>query len=333
MNRDRFTRYAWGVIVANLVVILWGAFVRGTGSGAGCGNSWPTCNGEIIPRSPSLETIIELSHRVTSGIALLMVVGLLVWAWRLFEPGHPVRLGAMLSMILMLVEAAIGAGIVLFEMVTDNASMARALFMAVHLGNTFLLVAALTLTAYWAGGGAKINLRGQGSRLRLALLALLGTMMIGVSGAVAALGDTLFPSSSLAEALRQDFSSTSHLLIQLRIYHPLIAVITSLLLLYYIGTVRKDARRDSRRRAALRPANALNLLIFVQLAAGAVNVILLAPLWMQLLHLLLADFLWISLVLTCAMSLAALDNEPLADRSEPTTETEHGATVSAAAPT
>ncbi|MEM7582359.1 MAG: COX15/CtaA family protein [Acidobacteriota bacterium] len=314
---DRFTRYAWIVIAANLVVILWGAFVRVTGSGAGCGNSWPTCNGEIIPRSPSVETLIELSHRLTSGIALLMVVALLVWARRAYPPGHPVRLGAMLSMIFMLGEAAIGAGIVLFEMVADNASMARAMFMAVHLGNTFLLVGAMTLTAHWAGGGPPLQLRDQGQRLWLALAALGGTLMIGVSGAVAALGDTLFPSNSLIEALRQDFSPTSHVLIQLRIYHPLIAVSVCLFLLYYLGILRKDARRNPQLAPVRGPANALNLLIFVQLGAGTINVILLAPAWLQLVHLLLADLLWISLVLTCANSLAQLDGVTHQREAEP----------------
>ena len=146
MTESRFTRYAWGVLAANLAVILWGAFVRATGSGAGCGNNWPTCNGEIIPRAPSTETLIELTHRATSGIALLLVVALAVWARRVYGPGHRVWHGAAWSLFFMFGEAAIGAGIVLFELVADNESMARALFMAVHLGNTFLLLAALTLT-------------------------------------------------------------------------------------------------------------------------------------------------------------------------------------------
>lgn len=299
MTRDRFTTYAWTVLGANLVVILWGAFVRATGSGAGCGSNWPTCNGEIIPRAPSAQTLIEFTHRLSSGIALIMVIVLLIQAWRIYPPGHRVRSGALWVTIFMLGEAAIGAGIVLFELVADNESMARALFMGVHLGNTFLLLGALTLTAYWAGGGPPVTLGGQGRRLRLAALALAGTLLVGVSGAVAALGDTLFPAESLAEAIRQDLSPTSHILIQLRVSHPLVAVIVSLGLLYYIGTVRQDPRRPQRHWP-----NLLNLLIFVQLTAGAINVVLLAPIWMQLLHLLLADLAWILLVLTCAASLA-----------------------------
>ena len=300
MSRQHFTTYAWIVLGANLLVILWGAFVRATGSGAGCGSHWPTCNGEIIPRSPSVETLIELTHRVTSGIALLMVVALLVLARRAYPAGHRVRRGALWTMIFMLGEAAIGAGIVLFELVAENESMARALFMGVHLVNTFLLLAALTLTAWWAGGGAPLTLAGRGRALRLPAAAIGATLLMAASGAIAALGDTLFPATSLAEAIRQDLSPTSHILIQLRVSHPLIAVLTCLLLLYYVGVVRRRAALADARRFA----NLLSLAVYVQLIAGTVNILLLAPIWMQLVHLLLADLLWILLVLTIAAALA-----------------------------
>lgn len=300
MNAQRYTRYAWFVLAANLAVIAWGAVVRATGSGAGCGSHWPTCNGEIVPREPSTATLIEFSHRATSGIALLLVVGLLVLAWRTFERGHPARLGAALSMIFMLGEAAVGAGLVLFELVADNASMARALFMATHLGNTFLLLGAMTLTAYWADGGEAIRLRRQGSLPWLYAISLAGMILIGASGAVAALGDTLFPAGSVEEALRQDFSTTSHLLIRLRLYHPFIAVGVGLLIIFLVYQAR-----ESGSPLAKRWAGHVRSLIFFQMTVGVVNVLLLAPIWMQILHLLVADLLWICLILTAAASLPA----------------------------
>ena len=300
MSHERFTRFAWFVLAANLAVIAWGAVVRATGSGAGCGSHWPLCNGEVVPREPSAETLIEFSHRATSGIALLLVVALMVAAWRCFERGHPARLGAGLTMFFMVGEAAIGAGLVLFELVADNASMARALFMAVHLGNTFLLLGALTLTAYWGGGGEPVRLRRQGPLAALFFLAFVGLLAIGASGAVAALGDTLYPAGSLEEALRQDLSATSHVLIRLRIYHPVIAVVVGILLL-----VLTYLLRDSGPEAARRWSKRVFILVFVQMAAGGVNVLLLAPVWMQILHLFLADLLWIALVLTAAASLPA----------------------------
>src|SRR5215210_628478 len=160
---DRFARYSWTTLAFTLAVILWGATVRATGSGAGCGSHWPLCNGEVVPRSPRIETVIELTHRVTSGIALLLVIGLVVLAFRWRPRGHAARKAAGWTLFFMLTEAAVGAGLVLFELVADNQSIARALFMATHLINTFFLLGAMTLTAHFASGRAPFRLRGQGS--------------------------------------------------------------------------------------------------------------------------------------------------------------------------
>ncbi len=294
----RLGRFAWAVVAYNLAVILWGAYVRATGSGAGCGQHWPLCNGEIVPRSASAATLIELSHRVTSGLALLLVAALLVWVWRACGRGHPARRGAVWSLVLILTEAAVGAGLVLFELVADNASMARALFMAAHLTNTFLLLAALTLTAHWTSNGAAPVLEGRaGTAAALGLLAG-GLLLAGISGAVAALGDTLFPARSLAEALRQDLSPTSHVLLRLRLLHPVLAVIAGLLVIAIAPRIpagSADGRHLGQTAAGLAAA---------QLGLGFLNVLLLAPVWMQLLHLLVADLLWIVLVLLGASALA-----------------------------
>lgn len=306
MQRNRFASFAWGVLAYNLLVILWGAYVRITGSGAGCGSHWPLCNGEVVPRSPQLETVVEFTHRLTSGLALLAVVGMLLWALRAFPAGHRVRLGAKLSMGFMIVEALIGAGLVLLELVADNASMARAFWMIAHLVNTFFLLGALALTAWWASGGAAVRLRGQGALGAALAVGVAGVLVVGASGAIAALGDTLFPSASLAEGLRQSFSADAHPLVQLRKLHPLVAVLVGA---YLVGLGRAAARlRPS--ADARRLAGALLGLYVVQLVAGAANVVLLAPGWMQLLHLLLADFVWIALVLLAASALAAEGRDP-----------------------
>jgi heme a synthase len=304
-------RTAWLVLAYNLAVIAWGAYVRATGSGAGCGAHWPLCDGRIVPRSLGTATLIEYSHRLTSGLALVSVVLLLVWVRRACQPGHPARLGALMSLIFMLTEAAVGAGLVLFELVADNASMARALFMAVHLANTFVLIAWLALTAWWLSGGAAIDTgRAPGRTLALAGL-LAAVIVVGVSGSVAALGDTLFPSRTLAEALAADLSTTSHLLIRLRILHPALAIATSIALVVF-GPLLS---RTSESPLAPRLAQGVVILSLVQLVAGVVNVLLLAPVWMQLLHLLLADLLWIALVLLGAVVLARTSGEGSADRA------------------
>ena len=291
MNR-RLARFAWGVLAYNLAVILWGAYVRASGSGAGCGAHWPLCNGEVIPRSPTIHTLIEYSHRLTSGLALLGVVALLVWTWRACDRGHPARRGAVLSLIFILTEAAVGAGLVLFELVADNATMARAMFMAAHLLNTFLLVAVLTLTAWWISGGSAITVgRRRGIAMVWAALAA-GVLLSGVSGAVAALGDTLYPAASHAEGFSATLSPTSHLLLRLRALHPVIAVATGALLMLVAPRLPQsdDERGHQLGRAVL-------LLAAVQLLGGLLNLILLAPVWMQIVHLLIADLLWIAFVL------------------------------------
>jgi cytochrome c oxidase assembly protein subunit 15 len=276
---SNFTIYAWGVLAWNVLVVLWGAFVRATGSGAGCGNHWPMCNGEVLPTAPALKTIIEFTHRATSGIALIAVVVLIVWAWRVFPRGHLARRGALLSGVFILTEALIGAALVLLEHVANNPSVRRGWSLSLHLLNTFTLLAVLALTAWWASGRKGIPRH----------YAMLGSLMVlGVSGAIAALGDTLFPVTSWSAAFAQDLSPSAHLFVRLRILHPFIAVIVTLWVLYFA----------TRRQTPL--GMAMLIAIFVQVMLGAMNLALLAPIWMQLVHLLAADAVWILAVLYSA---------------------------------
>jgi heme A synthase len=288
------------VLAYNLVVILWGAYVRATGSGAGCGSHWPLCNGEVIPRAQQLETMIEFTHRLTSGMALLLVAGLLIWALRAYPKGHHVRTGAWLSAFFIITEALVGAGLVLFEWVADDASTGRVISMAVHLINTFLLLASLSLCAWWASGGARLQLDWSAPLLWLFIIGFLGVVVIGVTGAVTALGDTLFPVESLREGLAQDLSPSAHFLVRLRIWHPVIAILVGFYLMFVGGLVYMFREQKNTRRFAL----GLIGLFLVQLLAGGINLLLLAPVWMQLIHLLLADLVWITLVLLAANEFA-----------------------------
>lgn len=292
-------RYAIGVLGVNLGVILWGAFVRATGSGAGCGAHWPTCNGEVVPREPSVETLIELTHRVTSGLALLLVVGMVVAAFRSRPKGHPMRLASVLSLVFILLEAAIGAGIVLLEYVALDESVARVYWMGAHLVNTFLLVAVLSLSVLWAPPDAERGALHRG--MWPWIIAAVALLLVGVTGAVTALGDTLFPAGSLREGIEQDFAATAHFLVRLRVWHPVSAVVAGL---YVVGVAVMTAmRRPSARRAA----QALVALYLLQLCGGFVNLALLAPVWMQMVHLLLADLTWIGLVWLGVESLGATE--------------------------
>ena len=291
----RFARYAWIVLAYNLAVVLWGAFVRATGSGAGCGNHWPLCNGEMLPRAPSLNTAIEFTHRVTSGIDLVLVALLVFWAFRAFPRRHAVRQGAALSAIFLISEALLGASLVLLEHVAKNPSSARAYSLSAHLVNTLTLLACLTLTAWWTARKAPV--RAGVRALWMAAISLGAVMILGVSGAIAALGDTLFPARSLAEAWVRDFDPAANIFVRLRILHPAIAALAGgWLAIYAVSTAGR--RRDLRPRAWL-----LLGMVAGQVAAGVANLLLSAAVWMQLVRLLLADGVWISLVLLCAGTL------------------------------
>ncbi len=217
--------------------------------------------------------------------------------------GHPARRAAAASVFLILTEAAVGAGLVLFHLVAENESVARALFMAVHLVNTFLLLAALSLTAHWCGSDAPLQrdaLRRDGWVFGVAFV---GLLLVGVSGAIAALGDTLYPAQSLLGALAQDLSPTASVLVRLRVLHPMLAIAGTLVVAFAGARVLRSTAEPVSRRWAWTVA----ALAALQLGVGLLNVVLLAPVWMQIVHLLLADTLWIALVLlaTRALALAA----------------------------
>lgn len=284
MTKQRLSTAWWGALILTEFVILWGAVVRATGSGAGCGANWPSCNGEIIPLGSSTETLIEFTHRATSGIALLAIVGLW-WVGRNVLQGPAAR-AARWSVVFIVLEAIIGAGLVLFEWTGTDESVARAVAIAVHLSNTLLLLGALTLTAYHANRSdeAATPLRTP-ALLKVALTAVL---VVAAAGAVTALGDTLFPAETLADGLRQDLSASSSFLVNLRVIHPVLAILVAGFVIWVTQRFRPSAPGI---------ATMVIAVVGLQVLAGFVNIALLAPVWMQVVHLLLADVLWVAMVL------------------------------------
>src|SRR5271154_6543542 len=185
-------RFAWGVVGYNVLVILWGALVRATGSGAGCGNHWPLCNGQVIPLSPGLHTVIEFTHRCMTGGSIFVVLGLLVWTFRAMVKGQAARVFVVASTVLLVNEAFLGALLVKLGYVTGNQSMGRVVVLSIHLSNTLLLLAALTLTARLLGTRQLWReLGARGGKKLWAFVGLAATLVVGVSGSLAALGDTL----------------------------------------------------------------------------------------------------------------------------------------------
>lgn len=269
--------------------------MRATGSGAGCGNKWPLCGGNVLGTSARSQTVIEFTHRMTSGIALLMVAGLLVWCWRVTSRRDWARYSAMLAALFLVNEALLGAALVLLDHVAQDKSGGRVLFLCLHFGNTLLLLATLSLTAAWlskgAGGFTLIRKPWEVATIGVGLLA---TMVIGTTGAVAALGDTLYPATTLRSSVMQDFSSGAPALLHFRLLHPVVAVIAAAYILWLI--VRILHRRERPSKLAIN----LVVLLCAQLSIGILNVLLLTPVWLQILHLFVGDVFWIALVLACA---------------------------------
>ncbi len=303
----RFAIGASALLVYTVAVVLWGAYVRATLSGDGCGDHWPLCNGVAIPVDPSLKTIVELTHRVTSGLCWIWTFVMWVVALRVFGRGRATRSAAGWSLFFMTTEALVGAGLVLFRMVADNPSTARGAWMAAHLLNTFLLLSALTWMAYsaWREGGARFP---SDTRSRWVLGGAAAVVLfVGVSGAIAALGDTLFPASSLSVGLREDFSPTAHIFLRLRLWHPVIAVFGSGYLIWLAADLLRRRPHPPVRKLAF----ILGGLVLIQIAVGLLNVALLAPVPMQLAHLLIADATWITLTLLALSSLPPISGANL----------------------
>jgi heme a synthase len=285
-------RFAWGLLAYNVAVILWGAVVRATSSGAGCGDHWPLCNGVVLQSNPRLATLIELAHRMSSGLTLPAVLLLLLWTFRATVAGHLARIAAIAAVVFTFNEALLGALLVLLRLTADNRSPARAVYLSLHLANTLLLLGALTLAAHFSSRPFTWRTI-RFTQLPLVFTGITATLLLGVTGTLAALSDTLFPATSLRAAFAQDFSGGGGWLLRLRILHPLMAVIAGLFICWLLV---RSIKLPSEHKLALL---VLSLLV-LQFGLGVADVALLAPVWMQIVHLLGADLLWIALVVLAA---------------------------------
>jgi cytochrome c oxidase assembly protein subunit 15 len=290
-------RFAWGLLAYNVAVILWGGLVRATGSGAGCGEHWPLCNGTVVQHSPSVETMIELTHRITSGITVIAMLALVVLTFRGTVRKHIARVTVVAAAILMLNEAFLGALIVILGKVARDQSPSRGAYLSLHLANTLLLVAALTLTAHFLSRKigfmrGNVNYRSIG----IAACGLVATLFVGVSGSLAALGDSLYPSTNLKTAIQADFATTSTLLLRLRWLHPVLGFAAGFFICWLIYRSVFQRGHWNNKQLALSVVG----LLLLQYTLGVADVMLLAPVWMQIVHLLGADLLWIALVILAA---------------------------------
>ena len=292
--------FAWFVAAYNVFVILWGAYVRATGSGAGCGSHWPLCNGVIIPATGQTQTLIEFTHRVTSAVSVVLVVILLIWCWRRTAESEWPRYSAIAAAALLFNEAFLGALLVLLNRFGGlERSAAHAVFLCLHFGNTLLLLAALALTAKWLSNPGRhfAVLAKRYERMAIGF-GLVSIMVIGTTGSLASLGDTIFPPDSLRHALMQEFSASSHILLRVRLLHPVAAMMGSMYVFWLLWCHWRQQDHSPWMFV-------LGTTLATQIALGTMNVILLAPIWLQMMHLLVAETFWILLVLTSAELLFA----------------------------
>lgn len=293
MNKKFFRRYSWFLVAYNVIVILWGAVVRSTGSGAGCGNHWPLCNGEIIPTAPQITTVIEFTHRMSSMLDGFLVIFLVFLAYRQYGKRSSIFRWALAALVVIVIEGMLGRLLVVQDWVADNVSIIRAVVVAVHLVNTYILLLTLTVTAWKANLSLEVQPRRNRRATILVGIGLGSAIIFSAMGAVTALGDTLFPAEALFTGVPHGVEGAGRFLIQLRVIHPILAVLTSGYLFFVVRYLLNQGLGNRVERRG----KWLLFVIGVQVMAGGFTVLTLAPMFMQILHLLLADIFWISLVL------------------------------------
>ena len=283
-------RSAWAVVAYNVLVVLWGAVVRATGSGNGCGEHWPLCGGTVVQHWRTAASIIEFAHRATAGIDTVAILALLVWTWRATAPRHLARVAMGAAVVFTFTEALLGALLVELGLTAQSHSPLRAPYLALHLANTLFLLAALALTAHFLGrnearmrGGVVLVFR------KSAAFALGTVLLVGMSGAMAALADTLYPAPTLRAAFAQDLTPGAAWLLHVRWVHPALSLIAAAAILLLLTM---PLRFGLRVRGGAMVAGLLGL----QIVLGIADVLLLAPTALQVAHLCAADLLWIALV-------------------------------------
>ena len=301
MAKKQFSRILFALLIYTLLVILWGAWVRISHSGDGCGDTWPLCNGKIIPEAEQGKTWVEYSHRMMSGIFGLLIIALYFKVKSLFPKNHPARFWALLSLIFTITEAALGAKLVLFGLVSSNDSPYRAFVMGLHLINSLMLTASIALTWNFSKSSdwkKRINAPWNMTKFtvqRAIISSLVAFLMIAITGALAALSNTLFPTASLVDGFAADWDSNSHFLIRLRGFHPIAGILLggSLAVMAWLSVQMAKTEETIFKNRSL----FLAVVTSVAIAFGIATLLSLAPIWMKIVHLLLAHTVWIGLVL------------------------------------
>ncbi|MFB0900591.1 MAG: COX15/CtaA family protein [Dehalococcoidia bacterium] len=296
MNLLKINYFSIFVVVYTLINILIGVVVRSTGSGAGCGVSWPSCNGAIFISGSVQSELIEYIHRLSSGINLLLVILLFLIIIKFLRNNHNAVLFSALSVCFIFIEAGIGAFIVFYQWVADNSSMGRAIVVPFHLVNTFFLMFFLIATTWILFQNNRLNLNFKIlslSHWKKFLFGFLLFFLLSTSGATSALADTLFEAIDLKSELLSDISGNAHILSRIRIFHPIIAICT----VFWITYCSKNINLIYKNKIMKRLYNYLIFSFIIEFCIGILNVLLLVPIFLQIVHLLIAHLVWTFMVI------------------------------------
>lgn len=298
---ERFRKILAALVVYTLIVILWGAWVRISHSGDGCGDTWPLCQGQLIPAALQKKTWVEYGHRLMSGLYGLFVLGLFLWGRKVFMDNHWARKAGLATLIFMIIEALLGAKLVLFGLVMNNSSVFRAVAMGLHQINSLLLMGATVVWYQFSRPNDQMETFVVNTQLKKNKTFVWNSVFSGiivcflalaVAGAWASLSTTLFPSESLWEGLSKDFAPDSHFILKLRLAHPLLGLSVGFGISYYFFNLAQKWRRNPLRNWALINGWAFGLGVIF----GILTLLFLSPVWMKICHLAIAHILWITLV-------------------------------------
>ncbi|HEY0867324.1 MAG TPA: heme o synthase [Fimbriimonas sp.] len=294
---DRLAKYAWLVLLYNLAAVAWGVFVRAGRFGDGCGSHWPLCDGNSEPLKGDIARTVEMSHRVSTGLVGPLVLAMLVWTFRVFPKGHFLRKASVAAMGFTLLEGLVGAALVKFGWVVNDDSPHRAAVMSFHVVSTFLLLGSIAAVAFGARMPNPPRLKGQGTVGWILGGGAAGLILLGVSGAISALGHQLNPVDNVLQAAMDPMTFW---MVRLQPFHPLIATAVGLYILLTAGLVT-HLRPDP---AVRRAVNWMIGLYGLQFGLGLLNIWLKAPIAMQMIHLVMADLNWLTLVVVAMVAFA-----------------------------
>ncbi len=284
-----FSRLCFGVLLFCLCIILWGAWVRISHSGDGCGPNWPDCQGEyLIDKTAPAKTWIEWTHRASTSVFGILVILLLLSAFIKFPKKHPVRKSSLCILFFTITEALIGAILVKFHLTGNNFSPLRVLTMNLHLINSLLLTCSLFLC--WRFSFNKVF---SFSHRKYFPIFILIFFVIAFFGSISALSATLFPSHSLIEGFLRDFHPDSNWLIRLRWLHPVLAILLGGGFAVYCHKFFKNKKTGQKDKSLILFTACLGL----ALLSGILNLFLLSPVFLKLSHLLIVYGLAMSFLL------------------------------------